>query len=101
MSWFTYDFDGNPLWLSSTVTAVGNGGYRGDVMVTSGPPFNADPFNPQFVTRTPVGTMALTFANGNNARFDYTVTLGNPQASVTRSKQLTRFLFAASPSVCR
>ncbi len=70
-------------------------------METAGPPFNADPFDPQQVTRTSVGTLTLTFADGNNATFDYTVTRGNPQVSVIRSKQLTRFLFASSPSVCR
>ena len=65
---------------------------------TSGPPFNAVPFDPQQVARTRVGTLTLTFADGNNARFDYTVTLGSPQVSVTRSKQLTRFLFASPPT---
>ena len=68
---------------------------------TAGPPFYANPFDPQQVTRTPVGMLTLTSANGNNATFDYTVTRGHPPVRVIRSRQLTRFLFASSPTVCR
>jgi hypothetical protein len=95
-TWFTYDFDGNPLWLSATAPATSPGVYGGTLYRTTGPPFNAVPFDPGLVTRTPVGTLTLTFANGNAATYDYTVN------GVTQAKAITRQLFAApAGTVCR
>lgn len=97
--WFTYDTDGTPMWLSATATKAGNGVYSGTVYRTSGPAYNAAPFDPQRVSRTPVGTLALTFNNGNNVRFDYTVTVGG--TTVSQSKFLSRFVFRAPGTVCQ
>jgi hypothetical protein len=99
-SWFTYDFDGTPLWLSATATLVSQGIYTGVLYRTTGPAFSAVPFNPANVGRTPVGNLLLTFANGNSVTFAYSVTLGNPPVSVTQSKQLTRFVFDPPGTVC-
>ena len=97
--WFTYDSDGTPLWLSATATKTGNGVYSGTLYRTNGPAYNSMPFDPQRVSRTPVGTMTLTFANGNSARFDYTVAVGG--TTVSQSKALSRFVFRTPGTVCQ
>jgi len=61
--------------------------YSGQLLRTTGPAFNAVPFNPALVTRTVVGTATFTFANGNAATFAYTVN------GVAQQKQITRQLF--------
>ena len=43
----------------------------------------------------PVGTATLTFADGNHASFDYTVT-GIATGTVTQSKAIVRYPFAAT-----
>ncbi len=87
-TWFTYDTDGSPMWLSVTAVKTAAGVYSGQLIRTAGPAFSAIPFNPVLVTRTVVGTATLTFPNGNAATFAYTVN------GVAQSKQVTRQLFA-------
>lgn len=86
--WYTYDANGAPLWLSASAAKVGPGVYSGTFFRATGPAFNAVPFDPANVTRTPVGTMTLTFANGNAATFSYTLD------GVTQTKSITRTLFS-------
>ena len=100
-TWFTYDFDGAPLWLSATVSKTSAGVYSGALFRATGPAFGAVPFDPLKVVRTPVGTLTLTFGDGDNATFAYTVTLGNPPVSVMQTKQLTRLVFSAPGTVCQ
>jgi Matrixin len=100
-TWFTYDFDGAPLWLSATASKTSAGVYSGALFRTTGPPFGAVPFDSLKVVRTPVGSLTLTFGDGDNATFAYTVTLGTPPVSVTQTKQLTRLVFRAPGTVCR
>jgi hypothetical protein len=47
------------------------------------------------VTLAPVGSLALTFTDGNHATFTYTVN------AVTQTKQITRQIFRAPGTVCR
>ena len=96
--WFTYDTDGTPMWLSATATKTGNGVYSGTVYRTTGPAYNSVPFDPQRVSRTAVGTLTLSFANGNSAQFDYSVTVGG--TTVSQSKMLSRFVFRQPGTVC-
>jgi hypothetical protein len=100
-TWFTYDFDGSPLWLSATASRTAPDTYAGTLFRTAGPAFNAEPFDPAKVTRTPVGTLTLTFANGNSASYAYSVTLGGSANPVTQSKAVTRQVFAPPGTVCR
>jgi len=86
--WFTYDVDGTPMWLSATAAKSEPGVYGGTLYRTTGPAFGAVPFDPANVVRTPVGTMTLTFANGNAGLFAYSVN------GVTQTKPITRMLFA-------
>jgi hypothetical protein len=85
-TWFTYDTDGSPLWLSMTATASGANAYAGTLYRSTGPAFDAAPFDSAQVVLTPVGTGTLTFSNGNAGRFDYTVmACRSPRASRARS----------------
>ncbi len=93
-TWYTYDVDGTPLWLSVLAPRVGAGNvYTGTLYRTSGPRFDA--FDTTKVVTVQVGTATLTFSDGNHARFDYTTngTGGLPIAN--QSKQVTRVPFAA------
>ncbi len=94
-TWFTYDTDGAPLWLSATATKTGANAYTGTLYRTTGPAFSAVPFLPASVGLTSVGSLALTFANGNSATFAYTVN------GVTQSKSITRQVFNAPGTVCQ
>jgi hypothetical protein len=92
-SWFTYDVDGTPLWLVSPAQKTGPGIYTGSLYRPSGP--RVDAYNKaQFSPNLPVGTMTLTFSDGNNANFHYDIT-GVGTAPVSQTKQITRELFAA------
>ena len=86
-TWFTYDGDGTPLWLAVTAPRIAQGVYSGQLIRTTGPAFNATPFDPARVTRTEVGTATFTFANGNAATFAYTLN------GVSRTKAIARQLF--------
>jgi YVTN family beta-propeller protein len=99
-TWFTYDFDGSPLWLSATAAKTGARIYSGQLIRTTGPAFDAQPFDTSAVTRAPVGTLTLDFADGNDARFAYTVALPG-SVVVTQTKPITRQVFRAPGTVCR
>jgi hypothetical protein len=93
-TWFTYDLDGSPLWLSVTATNTAAGVFMGTLFRTTGPPFDAMPFDPAKVVRTPVGTATFTFSDGNNATFAYTVN------GISQAKAITRQVFVAPGTVC-
>jgi hypothetical protein len=87
-TWFIYDVDGTPLWLSVTAAKKAPGVYGGPLIRTTGPAFSAQPFDPAKVTRTAVGTATFTFSSGNAATFAYTVN------GVPATRSITRQLFA-------
>jgi len=94
-TWFTYGADRSPLWLVATASKTASGTYAGTLYQTSGPPFNAVPFDPARVAATAVGSASFTFADGNNGTFAYTV---NGEA---QSKAITRQVFVAPGTVCQ
>ena len=94
-TWFTYDLDGTPLWLSVTATTGGGSVFTGTLYRTTGPAFDAVPFDPAAVVRTPVGTATFTFGDGANATFAYTVD------GIAQTKSITREVFAAPGTVCQ
>jgi hypothetical protein len=100
-TWFTYDTDGAPLWLSVTANRTAPGAFTGTLFRTTGPAFNAVPFLPANVVLTPVGTLTLTFAHGNSASFAYTVALSGPASTVTQTKQVVRQVFRTPGTVCQ
>jgi len=87
-AWFTYDHDGTPMWLSATAQRTGAAQFAGPLQRTTGPAFDAVPFDPAKVARSTVGSLVLSFANGNAGTFDYVVD------GVAGSKAITRQLFA-------
>ncbi len=94
-TWFTYDADGTPLWFSATASKVGVREYSGKLYRTSGPAFNAVPFNPAAVTATGVGTATFKFTDGATGTFSYDAN------GITQTKPITRQVFRPPGTVCR
>ena len=94
-TWFTYDLDGSPMWLVATAPQANPGVYSGTLYRTTGPAFNAVPFNPASVAATSVGAATFTFSDGNDASFAYTVN------GVSQTKAITREVFANPGTTCR
>jgi len=100
-TWYTYNFDGTPLWLSALVQRQGASNiYTGPIYQNSGPRFDA--YNIASVVVSSVGTATLTFADGNDAIFEYSVMVEPLPGPVTQAKKIVRFRFAASGgTVCQ
>jgi hypothetical protein len=94
-TWFTYDLDQSPLWLSVTAPQTAPGTYSGTLYRTTGPPFNATPFLPAGVTAAAVGSATFTFTDGNTGTFTYTFN------GVTQSQAITREVFVSPGTVCQ
>jgi hypothetical protein len=94
-SWFTYDLDHTPMWLVVTAPKSAPGVYTGTLYRTTGPPFNATPFNPANVVSTAVGTATFTFSDGNTASFAYTVN------GVAQAKAITREILQSPGTTCQ
>ena len=94
-TWFTYALNGTPMWLVVTAPQTAPGVYSGTLYQTTGPAFNAVPFNPNNVVATAVGTATFTFSDGNTATFAYTVN------NVSQMKVITREIFAGAGTVCQ
>ena len=94
-SWFTYDTTGKPMWLVVTAPLAAPSTYSGTLYRTTGPAFNAVPFNPSSVVATPVGSATFSFIDGNNATFTYAVN------GVSQAKAITREIFGSTGTVCR
>lgn len=91
LTWFTYDVNGNPWWLSMTADLLTDGTYRGTLYETRGPPFFATPFDPAAVVAMPVGTGTLSFSDRDNGVFGYTI------GAVSQIKSITREVFGRIP----
>ena len=93
-SWFIYDANGKPSWVSMTATQQSDGSFAGPIDQTSGPAFSAVPYDPAHVTHNVVGTGRVTFSDATFGTFAYTLN-GSSQL-----EPLERFVFAAPMSVC-
>ena len=100
-TWFTYDANRNPLWLSGTLSQTGEKTYSGALLRSGGQAFNEVPFDPNKITRTQVGTAALTFTDGNTGAFTYNVDLGDGVNKAAQSKAIERQVFRAPGTVCQ
>jgi len=95
VTWFTYDRDGNGMWLvMSNARRTTSNRYSGTIYRTTGPSFDAEPFNPSQVTTTAVGTGTLVFTDADSGTFSYTVD------GVSQSKPITRMVYASPESTC-
>jgi len=93
VTWFTYDANGKPWWLAAELHKSADNIYTGSIFTSTGPPFNAVPFNPNQTIETTVGTMTVAFSPPNDAVVNYTVN------GTSRSKLITRQVFGPLP-VC-
>ena len=78
-----------------TAPKTAPGIYSGTLYRTTGPAFNAVPFNPANVVATSVGTATLAFSDGTTGTFAYTVN------GVSQSKAITREVFQNPGTVCQ
>jgi len=94
-TWFTYDAQGNGLWLvMSNGAMTGPNTYSGALYQTTGPAFNAVPFDPAKVTRSAVGNATFSFTDEFNGTFSYTVN------GVSAMKPITREVYDPRVPVC-
>jgi len=97
-TWFTYDVDRTPMWLSFTAPKTADTStntYAGTLYRTTGPSFASVPFDPTEVVATSVGTASVVFTDGNSGTFEYSVN------GVTGSKPITRQVFVTPGTVCQ
>ena len=90
---YTYSPDGLPTWYSmSAGVKQPDGSYAGDLVATTGPAFNASPWNANAVHANVVGSMRLVFTDDNNGTLTYNV----GSAQVTKS--VTKLAFQTPPT---
>jgi CubicO group peptidase (beta-lactamase class C family) len=94
-TWFTYAADHSATWYSGTgLKATSGNSFSGTLYSTAGPVFSARPFDNTGVTTSPVGTMALSFSDGDTGTFTYSVN------GVSQSKNITRQILRSPGTVC-
>jgi hypothetical protein len=94
-TWFTYAADGKGMWIvMDSGFQQGPTTFTGDLYRTSGPPFNAVPWNSAAVQVTRVGTGTFAFTDANNGTFQYTVD------GISQTKAITRQVFDSPVSMC-
>ena len=92
---FTYGADRAPLWLvGSNLARTGERAYSGALYRTTGPAFDAQPFDAARVARIAVGTMTVAFADASHGTLTWSVD------GVTRSKAISRYVFAEPATGC-
>jgi serine protease len=94
-TWFTYDGDGAPLWLSMSAVRTGAATFAGTLFRHAGPPYSSLRFDASRVTATQVGHGTLTFADGSAGTFDSTVN------GLAQSKSIARVVFNGPGTTCR
>lgn len=94
-TWFTYAAGGKGRWLvmPGMQRVAGTLRYTGDVYETSGAPFSA--YDPARLGFARVGSATFESTGASTATFSYTVD------GLSRSKAITRQVFAARPTVCQ
>ncbi len=97
-TWFTYDTDGTPMWLVATAQKTAPGVYSGRLFRTTGTPYNAAAYSG--FGFTDVGSLTLTFANGNSATMSYTIN-GVASTTVTQTKSIIRQVLVEPGTVCQ
>ena len=92
-SLFTYDANGNGLWLyMSSGTKVSSGKYTGTLYRNTGVPFSTVPWVPGVPLA--VGSMTVTLTDGANGTLQYTYN------GSTVTKPITRFVYATPKPDC-
>ena len=94
-TWFTYDASGRGMWLvGPAIQRTAGDTFTGQIYRTTGPAFNASPWNGANVVATPVGTATFAFTDANNGNFSYTLD------NVSQTKAITRQVYSTPATVC-
>ena len=91
-TWFTYDANGDALWLSVTANQDTTGRFTGTLVQTTGPAFDAALFQPSLVRGVAVGTAAFTFDDIGGGTFAYTLN------GISQTKAIVRQEFGPLPT---
>jgi YVTN family beta-propeller protein len=93
---YLYDEGGRTLWLvAPRLERTANASYSGTLYRTAGPPYTTMFWNNAQVSTVPVGTLSANFQDAGNG------TLTFSYAGATRTKAITREVFASPQTVCR
>jgi hypothetical protein len=94
-TWFTYDTDGSLMWLVVPSAAKGQAStYQGAVYRTTGPSFDAVPWDGSTVGLTQVGAVSFTFTEDSKGTFSYNVN------GVSQTKDIVKQVYAAKAPDC-
>ncbi|HXS51449.1 MAG TPA: CARDB domain-containing protein [Usitatibacter sp.] len=95
---FIYGHNGQPMWLvMSNGARQGSADvFSGDLYLTSGPPFNLEPY-PGFssVRTTRVGSMKISFTGPDNGSLDYTIN------GEEETKAIQKQVYGSAPTACQ
>jgi len=80
---FVYDAQGDPVWYTATLDAVGGVSWRGDLYLTRGSWFGGS-FNPGATGYRKVGTMSASFTTPTSATLAYGVDGANVSKAIQR-----------------
>lgn len=91
IAWYTYGSDGKPMWVTGLATKQANGSYSGELnRPASGTAFNLIN-GPATTFPVPVvGNFSLSFSDGENATFNYTLD------GATQSKSIKRLVYVGA-----
>jgi len=91
IAWYTYAADGKPMWITGLASRQANGSYTGSLnRPTAGTPFNQITNTAATTFPLPeVGTFSLSFSNGENVSFNYTLD------NIPQTRQLSRYVYVA------
>ena len=87
-TWFTYDVNGKPWWLTMTANETAEGQYSGTLYRSNGP---LTRFGPPAPMPTAVGSGTLTFDSATSGTFSYQVSDGANIATQTKAIVLQAF----------
>ena len=88
IAWYTYGADGKAMWVTGLATRQADGSFSGELnRPASGTPFNLINGPATTFPVPTVGSFSLTFSDGENANFSYTLD------GVSQTKAIGRLVF--------
>ncbi len=93
-TWFTFNRDGTPLWLTTTARKSADGRFTGPLYQTRGSAYDVAQYDTTKFAVAPVGNATFSFIDSNMAMFGYEA------FNVAQTKRITRTFFATPVSAC-
>lgn len=94
-AWYTYDADGEAIFLIGLATRRSDGSFNGPLFrQANGTPYLQINGSPASTDATQVGDVTLRFSNGDTGTFEYSV------GAVRQTKTISRLPFGSTPSAC-